>query len=490
MRVPLDRNSLTPLYRQIQDFLRSEIQSGALAPGTRLPASRALATSLAVSRLTVTDAYASLEAEGLVYSRSGSGTYVAAEQPPVQAGQAPAVDWPLWQQELLSRAWLPAQYELDQVAASGTRPDSISFAAGLGDSTLFPVEQFRRALHEVLGRDGREALGYGDRAGYRPLRDTIAHILATHGIQARAEQLLITSGAQQGLALIARLLLRPGDVVLVESPTYAGAIDLFRSLDVRVAGIPVDDEGMRVDLAEEALGVRQPRLIYTMPTFQNPTGTCLSLARRRQLLALADRHNVPLIEDEFVGDLRYEGTAPPPLAALDPGGRVIYMGTFSKMLMPGLRVGYLLASGPVYDRLLACKRVDDLASSSLIQRALHTYITVGRYQGHLQRACQLYRRRRDAMAEALGRHLPQDAHWLTPSGGLFIWLRLPRGLSSDELVPFATAEGVAFAPGALFFGGGRPQPYLRLNFAEHPPETIEEGIRRLGRAVARCLADQ
>jgi GntR family transcriptional regulator/MocR family aminotransferase len=379
---------------------------------------------------------------------------------------------------------------LDQVAAGDTRSDLISFAAGLGDSALFPVKQFRRALHEVLGRDGREALGYGERPGYRPLRERIAHILATQGIQARPEQLLITSGAQQGLALAARLLLRPGDVVLVESPTYAGAIDLFRSLDVRLAGVPVDDEGMQVDLAEEVLRVTRPRLIYTMPTFQNPTGTCLSLARRRHLLALADRYNVPLVEDEFVGDLRYEGAAQPPLAALDPGGRVIYMGTFSKMLMPGLRLGYLLASGPVYDRLLACKRVDDLASSSLIQRALETYITVGRYQGHLQRACQLYRRRRDAMADALRHYLPEDTHWLVPMGGLFIWLRLPDGLTSDELLPFARAEGVAFAPGGLFFGGGRPQPYLRLNFAEHPPETIEEGIRRLGRAVTRCLAEK
>jgi len=239
---------------------------------------------------------------------------------------------------------------------------------------------------------------------------------------------------------------------------------------------------------EEALRIRQPRLIYTMPTFQNPTGTCLPLGRRRQLLALADRYNVPLVEDEFVGDLRYDGTAPPPLAALDPGGRVIYMGTFSKMLMPGLRMGYLLAAGPVYDRLLAYKRVDDLASSSLIQRALETYITIGRYQAHLQHACQLYRRRRDAMVAALRRHLPEDAHWRTPAGGLFIWLRLPRGLNSDALIPFATEEGVAFAPGALFFGGGRPQPYLRLNFAEHPPETIAEGIGRLGRAIARGLA--
>jgi GntR family transcriptional regulator/MocR family aminotransferase len=284
------------------------------------------------------------------------------------------------------------------------------------------------------------------------------------------------------------LLLRPGDVVLVESPTYSGALDLFRSLEARILGVPMDEQGMQVEKAEEVLRTARPRLIYTIPTFHNPTGTCLSGPRRRQLIALADRYNVPILEDDYVGDLRYDGHAQPALKALDPGGRVIYVSTFSKMLMPGLRVGFLLAAGPVYEQLLLCKRVTDLATSSLMQRALEAYITVGRYQAHLRRACQVYRRRRDAMLAALSRYLPAEARCLPPQGGLFVWLQLPPGLSASELYPLALEEGVAFAPGALFFPGERAQPYLRLTFAMHPPEIIEEGMRRLGRAVERLLA--
>lgn len=492
MRIPLDRESAVPLYRQAQDFLRGEIHSGSLAPHTRLPASRELAASLGVNRLTVMNAYAGLEAEGLVYSRQGSGTYVADPLPSQVAENAgaPASDWPLWQQELLSPSWLPAQYEPDQAAALPARPDVISFAAGMGDGSLFPLEEFRRVLQEVLRAGGREALGYGEREGYLPLRATIAHILASQGIQAQPEQLLITSGAQQGLALVSRLLLRPGDAVVVESPTYAGAIDLFRSLEVRLAGVPVDEQGMQVERVEDLLRTARPRLIYTIPTFQNPTGTCMSLARRRQLIVLADRYHVPILEDDFVGELRFEGQALPSLAALAPAGQVIYMRTFSKMLMPGLRVGCLLANGPVYDRLVLCKRVDDLASSSLIQRALDAFITVGRYQSHLRRACKLYQHRRDAMLEALTRYLPPGSHWRAPQGGLFIWVRLPGGLASSEVLPYAAAEGVSFAAGSHFFAGARSQPFLRLNFAEHAPESIEEGIRRLGQAVKRGLAEK
>jgi len=471
--------------------LGEQIQSGTLPPETRLPATRELASSLGVSRITVTNAYAELEAEGLVYSQLGSGTFVA---PPLTAVPEPgddhvsANDWPLWQQQPLSRTWLPAHREFAELMASISRSDIISFTRGMGDSRLFPVDDFRKALQAVLRRDGPEALGYGDPSGYPPLRTTIAHILTSQGIPTRPDHVLVTSGSQQALALVSHLLLRPGDVVLVESPTYVGAIDLFRSLDVRLLGVPVDERGIRVEQVEDALRTARPRLIYTIPTFHNPTGTCMSGHRRRQLIGLADRYNVPVLEDDFAGDLRYEGRALPALKALDPGGRVIYTSTFSKMLMPGIRVGFLVAEGPVYERLLARKRAIDLATSSLMQRALEAYITVGRYQTHLRRACRLYRRRREAMLEALERYMPAGTRWRSPQGGLFLWLQLPEGLSANELHPLAGEEGVTFAPGSFFFPCERPQPYLRLNFVMHPTEAIEEGIRRLGQAVERLLA--
>ncbi len=497
MRIPLERESAVPLYQQIQQFLREQIQTSALAADARLPASRNLAASLGVNRLTVTNAYAELEAEGLVYSRQGSGTYVAPPLPslplsalPGSKGNAANGDWPLWQQELLNRTWVAAQQEMDQLAASASHPELISFAAGIGDDRLFTVDDFRKALQTVLRRDDAEALGYGDRAGYPPLRATIAQILTGEGVPTHPDQVLITSGSQQALSLSARLLLHPGDVALVESPTYTGIIDLLRSMDVRLLGVPVDDQGMQVERVEEALRTARPRLIYTMPDFHNPTGTCQSTARRRQLLSLAQRYNVPILEDDFVGDLRYEGRVQPALKALDPGGHVIYVSTFSKMLMPGLRVGFLVASGPVYEQLVARKRAEDLASSNLLQRALEAYITVGRYQAHLRRACQVYRRRRDAMLAALKRYLPAGSRWLAPQGGLFIWLQLAEGLSANELYPLAGEEGVSYAPGSIFFPCARAQSFLRLNFAVHAPGVIEEGVRRLGRAMKRYLALQ
>jgi GntR family transcriptional regulator/MocR family aminotransferase len=484
MRIPIDRQSAIPLYQQIEAYLRQSIDTGTLAPSTRLPAARQVAQDLGISRITVENAYAALESDGLVERRIGSGTYVL---PSSVLPQSPlgGVDWPLWQHDALSMAGL-LQADAPAIPAPLDRhPHPISFT-GFGDPRRFPIDEFYRAIKEVMRRDGIAALEFDDRHGYAPLRATIAHILASQGVQTRAENVLITSGSQQALALVAHILLKPGDVVLVESPTYDLALDLFRSQRVRLVGCSIDAGGMQVDQLEPLLQQHHPKLIYTIPNFQNPTGACLSLPRRRQLITLADRYNIPILEDDFVGDLRYEGRVQPALKALDPGGRVLYVGTFSKMIMPGLRVGFLVANGPIYDLLARLKRVNDLMTSTLTQRALELYVTVGRYQAHVRRSCQVYRRRRDAIVQAIGRHLPAGMQMESPQGGLFIWLRLPEGVSAVRLLPLAIGEGVEYAVGTRFFAQpGEGEHYLRLNFATQTPEDIEEGIRRLGRALQR-----
>jgi GntR family transcriptional regulator/MocR family aminotransferase len=339
-----------------------------------------------------------------------------------------------------------------------------------------------------MRRDGIAALDYGERNGHAPLRESIAHILASQGVQTHAENVLITAGSQQALSLVSQLLLKPGDTILVESPTYSGALDLFRALDYKVVGIPVDGQGMQVEGLEKLLQQHHPKLIYTIPNFHNPTGTCLNGPRRRQLIVLADRYNVPILEDDFVGDLRYEGRIQPTLKALDPGGRVIYVSTFSKMLMPGLRVGFLVAEGPVYECLVNFKRVNDLATSTLVQRALEAYVTVGRYQAHLRRSCQIFRRRRDAMLLAIRRYLPSGVRFDPPQGGLFIWLGLSESLDAEELLPLAWEEGVDFTPGSGFFPDGMDgRNKLRLNFVAQPPPQIDEGIKRLAKAIRRLM---
>ena len=487
MRILLDRQSEVPLYQQIKEHIRQGILSGSLAVDTRLPASRQLALDLGVNRITVENAYSELEADGLVFSRMGSGTYVLpiSPLPPVSKNNIEAA-WPFWQQNLPAGDVVTKLAATEEMLKAAKHPDPINFASGISDSRHFPAEEFRKTLQTVMRRDGIAAMDYGERNGYAPLREGITHILASQGLQTRAENILITAGSQQAIALVAQTLLKPEDVILVENPTYSIVIELFRTLGFRLVGIPMDAQGMQVEKLEKLLQQHHPKLIYTIPNFHNPTGTCLNSARRRQLIILADRYNVPILEDDFVGDLRYEGRAQPALKALDPGGQVIYVSTFSKMLMPGLRVGFLVADGPVYNSLLGFKRLSDLATSTLIQRALEAYVTVGRYQAYLRRSCQIFRKRRDAMVTAINRSLPEGVSFDPPQGGLHLWLRLPVGLSSDELLPLACQEGVAFAPGSNFFlDGCRDQGWMRLNFVASSADEIEEGIKRLGKAIRK-----
>jgi GntR family transcriptional regulator/MocR family aminotransferase len=486
MRIPLDTNSNTPMYRQIENWLAENIHAGNLPPETRLPSTRELADELGVSRITIKNAYANLESSGLVYTREGSGTFVAPSLPEGRLmPPTPPVSWPLWQLEAAG----DAKESIEIVPHVSIRDDLIAFI-GVGDPRAFPLKDFSHTMRDVLERDGITALEYGGlHAGYYPLRETIAQILANQGIRSRADEVLITAGSQQGLSLICQTLLKPGDAVVVEKPTYNFALELFRSLHLRIIGVPVDQQGMQAELLEPILQQQHARLIYTIPVFQNPSGVCMSTPRRRLLLDLAARYNVPILEDDFASDLRYEGRAQPAIKSLDSGGQVIYIGTFSKMLMPGLRIGYLLADGPIFNHLVHQKWVQDLATSNLMQRVLDRYVTIGRYQAHLRRSTRLYRKRRDALLSAIRRYLPPTVAYAVPHGGLFLWLRLPEGISCLDLLPLAMANGVEFSPGTRYF----PDPlegisYIRLNFATHTPEEIDEGMQRLALSLKELTA--
>ena len=484
MRLVLNHQDKAPLYRQVENHLREAILAGRLPAETRLPAIRALAKELGINRMTVETAYGNLEAEGLIFTRVGSGTYVLPLPPePVLSKPSPSEPWPLWQAELLTRYPPTVNPTPDRLLSESGSAHPIPFT-GIGDPRRFPVKDFARSMQSVLKRDGVEALGYGETNGFTRLRMTISQVLASQGLQVPYEQILITSGSQQALALVTQLLLKTDDVVLVESPTYNSALDLFRMLGLKAVGVPVDGLGMQVEQLEPLLQKFHPKLIYSIPNFQNPSGACMSEIRRRQLVALADRYNVPILEDDFVGDLRYEGRSQPTLKALDPGGRVIYTSTFSKMLMPGIRIGFVAAEGPLYDSLSDLKRLSELATSNLVQRCLEDYISIGSYQAYLRRSCQVYRKRRDLMVQAIRRYLPKETSFHIPGGGLFIWLRLPDNLSADALLPAACRNGVNYMPGSVFYNEPEEgKSYLRLNFVTNPLEDIEEGIKRLGKVL-------
>jgi GntR family transcriptional regulator / MocR family aminotransferase len=480
MRIPLERSGTVPLYTQIERFLLCAITSGNLPVRTRLPSARQLAADLGLSRMTVETAYAGLEAEGLVTREIGRGTFVLPPaSPAMPQGDSPE-SWPQWQRDLTvsCASWR------DAAGAPSAGDDAIRFDTGTGDARRFPVEELRRTMLSVLRRDGRSALEYGDPRGYAPLRKTMAQVLSAQGLQASENDVLITSGSQQGIALVAQLLLRPGDTVVVERPTYGAVLGLFRAIGLRIVDVPVDRHGMQVELLEAILQRSNPRLIYTIPNFQNPTGSCMSTQRRKELVLLAERYDVPVLEDDFVGDLRYDGRALPPLKALDRSSNVIYVSTFSKMLMPGLRAGLVLADGPVLEILSELKRLTDLATSNMIQRALDAYVSVGRYEAHLRRSRRVYAKRRDAMARAVERSLPAGTTFDMPSGGLFLWIRLPEGHSATAILARARARGVRIAPGGEFFADGEEgDRFIRLNFAAFTPEEIDHGVSEMGKAI-------
>ena len=300
MRIPLDHKSDTPLYQQIEDHLRKSILSGNLPADTRLPASRQLARDLGVNRTTVENAYSALEAAGLVFSKMGSGTYVLPVYPIPSIPKNNSDALPLWQMNLQKNVFATSDTAEDTLQVSG-HAHPINFASGISDARQFPVEEFRKVIQSVMRRDQIDALEYGERRGYAPLREGIARILASQGLQTHPENVLITAGSQQAIFLASQVLLKPNDIVLVEDPTYSAALDLFRTLGFQIVGIPVDSQGMQVEKLETLLQQYHPKLIYTIPNFHNPTGTCLSSARRRELILLAGKYNVPILEDDFVG---------------------------------------------------------------------------------------------------------------------------------------------------------------------------------------------
>jgi len=366
------------------------------------------------------------------------------------------------------------------------RPDILSFAGGLPAPELFPVAAIADAHARVLRDEGGKALQYSTTEGFAPLRAWIASHLRKRGIPARPEEILITSGSQQGIDLVSRVFLDPGDVVLVDNPTYLAAIQSFAAYQVRLVSVPSDEHGMRVDDVADLIAAHQPKLIYVVSSFQNPRGTTMPQPRRAELAALAARHGVAIIEDDPYGELSFDGPPARPIAATGTGN-VLYLGTFSKTLAPGLRIGWLWGDAGIVRKATICKQAADLHTATLAQRATATLLETFDYAGHVARICEVYRERCQTMLGALAEHLPDGSRWVAPTGGMFVWLQLPAQLDAEALFPEAIARKVAFVPGAAFFVEHHRRDFVRLNFSNQPPLSIVEGMRRLGEVVTAAL---
>jgi len=373
------------------------------------------------------------------------------------------------------------------------RPEVISFAGGLPAPELFPIQRFQEACQRVLAEKGCSALQYGTTEGYTPLREMIAQNMARYGIVAGVENVLVTSGSQQALDLIGKLLVNPGDRLLVEAPTYLGALQAFDVYGAEYVSVPIDDDGLQTERLEEALR-SGPKFMYILPNFQNPGGVTLSEGRRHELVLLAERYGIPIIEDDPYGQLRYEGEHLPPLIVVDREnlrrddgyrlGNVIYLSTFSKTLAPGLRLGWIVAPPEVITKLVQLKQGADLHTSTFAQFVAYEVARDGFLDEHVKQIRQVYRERRDAMLSALKEFFPPEATWTHPAGGLFLWVSLPEGIECQVLLEAALREDVAFVPGDCFYAAGNEGcRHMRLNFSNAEPEQIREGIRRLSIAV-------
>jgi GntR family transcriptional regulator/MocR family aminotransferase len=490
VNIPLERDRPIPLARQIQAYLEQLIQKGLLVPGVKLPATRELARTLGVNRATVVLAYEELVAVGAARSHVGQGTFVAERAAPPAPPATPAAPAPIEWGDLFSRSARIVGSEEDrrralQPPAGGE--SVISFAGGMPDSTLFPTDAFRRALNEVVREEGPSLLQYSTVGGYAPLRRYLSTYLLRFGLEARAEEILIVNGSQQGFDLIARTFVDPGDAVAIEEPTYPRAMQVFRAFGAQLLPVPWNDEGPQVEIFERLLERHAPKLFYAQPSCHNPTGLAMSRETARRLLATAIRHRVPIVEDGFDPSLSWGERPAPPLKAIDRDGAVIYIGTFSKILFPGLRLGWLLAPAVVIERLAAAKQLADLHTSALLQAAVHRFCERRLLERHASRVAAEYRRRRALLLAALSRRMPEGVAWTEPQGGFSLLLTLPGGLTAAGLLPRAIERGVAFTPGAAFFVDGGGERTLRLSFSSLPAARIDEGVRRLSEVIKENL---
>ena len=480
MLITLDSHLRQPLYIQIRNQIRERIVTGALKVGERLEPSRELAKQLGVHRTTVGNAYADLEAEGLIQGTVGRGTFVSpfasTLSAPKAASARPSHDF-FWDGFF---AHEQGDDSLGRLMASAFRPDVISFAVTHGSAELSAVDLVRRATDAVLRREGAKILQYGSSEGYLPLKRYLQNRLRRDGIPVELDEILITNGCQQSLDLVRRSLVSAGDSVACENPTYTGLWNVFESTGVRLIGIPVGVEGMDLDFLSAVLEQNKLKMVLASPNFQNPTGQTMPLEARKRLLALAARSQVPVVEDDIYGALRYRGRELPPLKSLDKNGLVIYLNSFSKVGFPGLRVGWVVAVRRVIEHLRWAKQRADLHTNLLGQAVLEELGRRGWLDKLLRRTRKVYERKLGVLRRAAERYFPPDATCLYPEGGMSVWVELQPRLDAADLLVKSQERGVIFAPARYFYFQEARHNAFRLCFTHVTDEQIEKGIGILG----------
>ena len=473
--IRLERESIVPLYRQIYEQLRESILAGTLPESTRLEPERTLADRLNVNRSTVVHAYRELVADGLIEQKVGSGSRVVPQLRPGQPERSAAVPW--W---VTLPPWRVGEFPtiLGELAAK-QEDGRISFVQGVAPDEPSPLGELAKSFGRVAS-DPRFILSYGDSEGYEPLRQAIAHRMALRGARTQARDVIVLTGSTQGIMVVAQSLAEPGDEIIVETPSYPGALQIFQICGLRAIPVAVDEDGMRVDHVEAILRTRRPRFIYTMPSLHNPTNVTMNADRRERLVTLARRAGIPIIEDDPYGELSQSGLAP--LVGLAPD-YVVYLSTFSKTIAPSLRVGWLAAPRTILERLLLRKQALDMATSLYVQAAITDYLETG-YDAHVAQLRAELKLRREMADAAIAEHWPSTMRTSKAGGGFYLWVTTPREIRARPLLDQSERLGASFLFGEPFFASSGGDHNFRLALTPVTREQIPEGIRRIGKAAA------
>lgn len=488
MLIQIDNDLNKTLRAQVIEKIKAMIEDNSLEAGSPMPSLRKLAEQLGVSRCTVYQAYSELQAMGYLLSRPGS--YNIVQNRKKEAGYNPngrsLIPWQKISNQSVENVY---SYFRSQRETKSYSYD-FNFSSLEPDPRLFPVKEFSRSVNFALNYYGSKALNYGDHRGFLPLREYLAKRFRTHGISVSEKEILITNGAQQGIDLVLRLFAIPGKTVIIEAPTYGVLIPLLKLHNAKVKSVPMLEDGMDLHSLERLLKKGDTAFIYTMPNFHNPTGITTSHLHREKLLTLCHTYNVPLIEDGFEEDLKYFGRVDLPIKSIDHNNVVIYLGTFSKALFPGLRIGWICAAPECVDRLTCIKRYSDLSSGNLSQAAIHYFCEHGYYDLHLKRLHRIYKKRMEAAQKTLENSFPEGFGWTKPAGGYLLWIKMPFKLTDDEFQKYFSRQGIGVSPGMHYFYNCNESEFFRISISAMDEKEIREGLCRLAGILKNLAAEK
>lgn len=472
MHIEIQRKDEISLSQQIYLSIVGHIHSGLLQEGIQLPSVRDLSKQLGVSLVTVVKAYKKLEEDGFITSAQGKGTFVNVERKEATyTGQEiNSFDWQLSVQDYLPRS---------QFARFHITPEKIQLSSSMIDPGLLPNRYLEREINQILANDPRILSRYGEIQGDLQLRNAMCEYLKGSGVPATPDHIIVTNGSQQGLDLVARTFVGPGDVVVMEAPTYPGAIDVFRGRGATILTVPVDHHGIRIDILQNLCDKHNPKIIYTIPTFHNPTGVVMSSHRRRQLLDIVQSIHCLIIEDDPCREIYFNKKPPAPIKSMDDYGHVIYVKGLSKVLAAGCRIGILAASGSIFNRLLAAKANADLGSPLLTQKAILPFIQSKKMMDHLKKLRTALKIRRDLVLKLLSQYSPSGVSWLIPEGGLNVWITLPSWVNSNHLLLEAKKQQITFLPGSACYPVELENHHLRVSYSYLSEELLQQGVKTL-----------